>query len=71
MRHDPEMPLHLRRPERSRAGGDLDAVPGYLWTRRPAHLSRWGLRDAVLAQLGLVALTWAFVALVIRWSLSL
>lgn len=70
MRHDPEMPPFLRRFDRPRVGGDVDAVPIGLWTRRPDPLSRWGSRDAVLAQLSLVALTWAFVAWIIRWSLD-
>lgn len=74
MRHDPEMPfplrVPLRGPDRSRFRGDVDTVPVGLWVRRPAHLSRWGLRDAALAQLSLAALTWALVAWIIRWSLS-
>ena len=70
MRDDPELPPFLRRPHRLRAGGEVDAVAGGLWSRPPAHLARWGLRDAALVQLCLAALTWAFVAWVIRWSLD-
>ena len=70
MRHDPEMPSPVYRPDLARVRGDVDTVPVGLWTRRSAHLSRWGLRDAALAQLGLAALTWALVAWIIRWSLS-
>lgn len=70
MRHDPEMPPFLRPSHRLRAGGDVDALAAGVWSRRPAHLARWGLRDAALVQLGLAALTWALVAWVVRWSLS-
>lgn len=70
MRHDPEMSPFLRRAHRLRAGGEVDAVAGGLWSRPPGHLSRWGLRDAALIQLCLAALTWAFVAWIIRWSLD-
>ena len=69
MCHNPERSAPFE-PGRSRTGGDVDTVPGVLWSGRPAHLSRWERWDAARIQLGLAVLTWALVAWVIRWSLS-